>query len=72
MNIRSLKIKVIGPVLLIIPMACMHTVDDHHSGGHFSFSSVPSFRSTIQGQVSEKMTGMKGFTVVAQDGKEGG
>ena len=71
MNIRSLKIKVIAPVLLIIPMACMHTVDDHHSGGHFSFSSDPSFRSTIQGQVSENMTEMEGIRI-AQDSKEGG
>jgi hypothetical protein len=37
MKIKNFKTKVIGPVLLLIPMACMHLGDDHHSGhGHFS------------------------------------
>ena len=71
MNIRGLKIKVIGPALLIIPMSCMHTVDDHHSGGHFSLSPDPSFRSTIQGQVSENTIGMEGIRI-AQEDKGGG
>lgn len=37
MKIRNLKTIVIAPVLLLIPMACMHLGDGHHSGhGHFS------------------------------------
>jgi hypothetical protein len=36
MKIRNLKTKVIGPVLLLIPMACMHLGDGHHDGGHHS------------------------------------
>lgn len=36
MKIRNLKTKVIGPVLLLIPMACMYSGDGHHSGAHHS------------------------------------
>ena len=36
MKIQNLKTKVIGPVLLLIPMACMHLGDGHHSGDHHS------------------------------------
>jgi hypothetical protein len=36
MKIRNLKTKVIGPALLLIPMACMHLGDNHHSGTHHS------------------------------------
>jgi hypothetical protein len=42
MKIRNLKTKVIGPGLLLIPMACMHLGDDHHSGGHHSSTIPPS------------------------------
>ena len=42
MKFRNLKTKVFGPVLLLIPMTCMHLGDDHHSGhDHFSIYQAP-------------------------------
>jgi len=72
MNIRSLKIKVIAPVLLLLPMTCMSFGDGHHDGGHHSLSPTPSFQSSTYGVASGNMMGMEGITVVAQDSKEGG
>jgi len=43
MRIRRLEIMVLGPILLSLPMMCMHPGDDHHSGGHFSVLH-PSYR----------------------------
>lgn len=37
MKIGSLKTKVIGPILLLLPMMCMHLGEDHHGGYHRSF-----------------------------------
>ena len=34
MKIGSLKTKVIGPMLLLLPMTCMGLGDGHHDGGH--------------------------------------
>lgn len=42
MKIPNLKTKVIAPVLLLIPMACMHLSDGHHSGGQHSITPQPS------------------------------
>lgn len=46
MKIQSLKTKLIGPVLLLIPMACMHLGDDHHSGDHHSSTHQQSLPSS--------------------------
>jgi hypothetical protein len=40
MKTQNLKTKVIGPVLLVIPMACMHLGDGHHDGDHHSSISA--------------------------------
>lgn len=45
MKIRNLKTKVIGPALLLIPMAFMHLGDGHHFGDHYSFLYQPSVQS---------------------------
>jgi hypothetical protein len=44
MKIRSLIEKVIGPVLLLIPMTCMHLGDGHHDGDHHSSIHQPSYQ----------------------------
>lgn len=36
MKIRNFKTWVLGPVLLSLPMMCMHSGDGHHSGPHHS------------------------------------
>ncbi len=51
MKIRNLRTKVIGPVLLLIPMACMHLGDGHHSGDRHSFLHQPSIQSSIHDKV---------------------
>jgi hypothetical protein len=52
MKIKNLKTKVIGPILLLIPMACMHLGDGHHSGDHHSSSHQPSYQSLIYAQAA--------------------
>jgi hypothetical protein len=49
MKISNLKTKIIGPVLLLIPMACMHLGDGHHSGGQHSIAPQPSIQNLGQG-----------------------
>jgi len=44
MKMKNLKTKVIGPILLLIPMACMHLGDEHHDGGHHSGDHHSSIR----------------------------
>lgn len=51
MKIRNLRTKVIGPVLLLIPMACMHLGNGHHSGDHYSFLHQLSVQSCIHDKV---------------------
>jgi hypothetical protein len=51
MKIRSLIEKVIGPMLLFIPMACMHLSDGHHSGDHHSSTYQLSYLSSIYDEV---------------------
>jgi hypothetical protein len=55
MKIQNLKTKVIGPVLLLIPMACMHIGDGHHSGDHHSSTSQPSYQSSIYCKVAQEI-----------------
>jgi hypothetical protein len=66
MKIQNLKTKVIGPVLLLIPMACMHLGDGHHGDGHHSGygscyysseSSQPSPQSTTSNKESGRYDG---------------
>ena len=57
MNIRNLKTKVIGPVLLLIPMACMHSGDGHHSGGQHSIAPQPPNQYLSQGLPPEGVSG---------------
>ncbi len=57
MKIRNLKKKVIGPVLLLLPMACMYLGDGHHSGDYYSSVRQPSHQySTYEGE-TECVTG---------------
>jgi hypothetical protein len=73
MKIQNLKTKVIGPVLLLIPMACMHKGDDHHSGhGHFSIYQ-PSYQySTYKRATSGAIESylMRQNSMMAQEGTE--
>lgn len=83
MKIQSLKTKLIGPVLLLIPMACMHLGDDHHSGhGHFSIyqpsyqylTHAPAVSSTIGSSTAiqyDSMTAQEG-TQTQPEGEKGG
>jgi hypothetical protein len=58
MNIRNLKTKVIGPVLLLFPMACMHSGDGHHSGGQHSIAPQPPNQYLSQGLPPEGVSGV--------------
>ncbi len=42
MKIRRFKIMVLGPILLSLPMMCMHIGDGHHDGNHHSLQYGPS------------------------------
>lgn len=67
MKIQNLKIKLIAPVLLLVPMACMHFGDDHHSGGHHSMLMQQSLRSVIHDKVDEDMIGFGGMVTHQAD-----
>ena len=62
MEIQNLKTKVIGPVLLLIPMACMHLGDGHHSGDHHSSIYRPSVQSLVYNQQSSGSAGQGAVT----------
>ena len=67
MKIRNLRTKVVGPALLLIPMACMHLGDGHHSGDHYSFLHQPSVQSSIHNKVVPEIRCLssknRGFTL---------
>jgi len=65
MKIQNLKTKVIGPILLLIPMTCMHLGDDHPSGHpHFS-APHPSYEYSTH----ELATGnTMGSSMIRHDG----
>jgi len=63
MKIRNLKIKLIAPTLLLIPMACMHLGDGHHNGDHHSMSPHPSFQSSTHSPAPAGMTGVEGMMI---------
>ena len=48
MKIRRFKIMMLGPILLSLPMMCMHLGDDHHSGPHHSSAYHPSYQYSIR------------------------
>jgi len=41
MRIRGLMTWVLGPILLSLPMMCMHAGDAHHTGYGSCYNSVP-------------------------------
>ena len=57
MTVQNLKTKVIGPALLLIPMACMHLGDGHHDGDHHSSVRQQSVQSLAHDQ---QLSGGKG------------
>jgi hypothetical protein len=69
MKIRNLKTKVIGPILLLIPMVCMHLGDDHHSGDHHSSSRQPSYQSLVYAQAAGSTMGHE-WIIIHQDSAE--
>ncbi len=66
MKIRSLKIMVLGSILLSLPMMCMHLGDGHHSGDHHSSTHQPSYQSSIHESMGGGMVGQ----VVMQSGRK--
>jgi hypothetical protein len=63
MKIQNLKTKVIGPVLLLLPMACMHLGDGHHSGDHHSLTHQPPYQFSVYNQAPEGVLGHEGMTI---------
>ena len=57
MKISTLRIIFIAPILLSIPMMCMHLGDGHHNGGHHS----------LQYPQSSLHDSMAGSTTAQQD-----
>ena len=66
MKIRGLKIMVIGPTLLSLPMMCMHMGDGHHTGDHHSSTYQPSYQSSIHESMAGGMVG-HGWMTIRQD-----
>jgi hypothetical protein len=73
MEIKNLKTKGIGPFLLLIPMACMHLGDGHHSGDHYSSIRQPSDQyptyQRITSSTTENVVTWQN-SMVAQEGTE--
>ncbi len=69
MKIRSLKIMVLGPILLSLPMTCMYLGDGHHSGDHHSSTHQPSYQSSIHESMAGGMVG-HGWMTIRQDSPE--
>jgi hypothetical protein len=73
MKIQNLKTKVIGPALLLIPMACMHIGDGHHDDGHHSgdrqcLDPQPSYQTLVYAykvapEIHHFLTKNGGFTL---------
>jgi hypothetical protein len=73
MKIQHLKTRVIGPILLLIPIAFMHLGQVHHSGPQHSSSYLPSYPYSIRelpnGRIIERsMSQPSGM--MAQEGTE--
>jgi len=56
MRIRNLIITVIGLILLLIPVACMHLSDGHHTGDHHSLPQQPSLQYSTHGSATTGTT----------------
>ncbi len=69
MKIRNLKTKVIGPILLLLPMTCMHLGDGHHDGDHHSSIYQPSAQSLVLDHQSGAITEQRGITI-RQEGED--
>jgi hypothetical protein len=69
MKIRGLKIMVIGPTLLSLPMMCMHTGDAHHSGDPHSSTHQTTYQSSIHELNAGGMLG-HGWMTIGQDSPE--
>ena len=73
MKIRNFKTRVIAPILLLTPMACMHLGDGHHSGHQHSFATQPSYEGSncdpLSGWVIEQ--GIAPFYQESPGGREG-
>jgi hypothetical protein len=70
MKIQNLKTKVIGPALLLLPMACMHLGDGHHSGPHHSLTHQPPYQSSVYDKMAEGMFGHGRMTIHQDSGNE--
>ncbi len=73
MKMKNLRTKVIGPILLLIPMACMHLGDGHHDGGHHSSICQPSYQySTYERATSGAIESFvtRQNSMIAQEGTE--
>ncbi len=71
MKMWNLKKKVVGPVLLLFPMACMHLGDGHHSSDYHSSVRQASHQSSIYEGETECVTG-QGWMPTHQSGGPGG
>ena len=71
MKIQNLKIKVISPMLLLIPMMCTHLGDGHHTRHNRPELSQQSHQSSTQSERIPGVTGQEGMTIRqgTEDGK---
>jgi hypothetical protein len=69
MKIQNLKINMISPMLLLIPMMCGHLGDGHHTGYRQPGLSQQSHQFSTQRGGIPGMTGQGGMTIL-QDGTD--
>lgn len=55
MKIRRLMTWALGPILLSLPMMCMHAGDGHHTGYDSCYSSVPP-KTSLSEAISQERT----------------
>lgn len=65
MKIQNLKTKVIGPILLLIPMTCMHLGDDHPSDHRHFSAPHPSYEYSTHEPATGSTVG--GSTAIQHD-----
>jgi hypothetical protein len=58
MKIRRWKTVVLAPILLSLPMMCMHSGDGHHSGSQHSIAPQPPNQYLSQGLPPEGVSGV--------------
>lgn len=59
----------LGPILLLLPMMCMHFADGHHSGDHRSSTHQPSYQYPIREAMVGGIVG-QGWMTIRQDSPE--